>query len=76
MYEGDLAERAFGQTQPVTCSSGGATDLTVQTSFASAFLLVVPRSASYEGSYGTSSDGRERPASEAACRPQAIAPCP
>lgn len=53
----------------LVCSTGGATSITVSPgSGASHYYVVVPLSATEEGSYGVDSTGAERPPSAAPCR--------
>lgn len=40
------------------------------------YYLVVPLGATREGSYGTDSEGLERPQGVTACLPQQVAACP
>lgn len=73
VYEGVLGD--FASHVSRACSTGEATLLTLTPSAASAFYLVVPHNASAEGSYGTDSQGAERPQSASACFEQATATC-
>lgn len=74
VYEGSLG--APRSKSPRLCSTGGATSATITSSPGGRFFLVVPRSASAEGSYGHTSDGAERPPDSGACLPQSITACP
>lgn len=75
IYEGVLGN--FSSHMPRTCTTGGATALTIAAGAGDAYYLVVPRNIGNEGSYGKNSGGAERPASLAACVPRDIAPsCP
>jgi len=61
----------------IVCSTAGALSYTITPAAFSAYYLIVPLSASAEGSYGVDSTGAERPVSLEACRPaQALAACP
>jgi len=75
VYEGVLGD--FTSHVPRLCSTGGATAATLTPASGNRYYLVVPLSPDgVEGSYGTTSAGQERPASAAACRPQAVGACP
>lgn len=74
IYEGLLGDPR--SKLPVRCSTGGATIARITPSSGARFYLVVPRTASVEGSYGHTSAGLERPPDAGACLPQSIAVCP
>ena len=74
IYEGSLG--AFYSHTSRFCSTDGATTTTFTPNAGSTYYLVVPRNASWEGSYGTDSAGVERPPAAAACLPQLIGTCP
>jgi hypothetical protein len=77
VYEGTLGN--FTSHLPMNCSTAGAlaTTVTPAAGPGNRYYLIVPRSASYEGSYGTSSAGAEIPPSSARCRiSQDLAVCP
>lgn len=74
VYEGTLSN--FAGHLPRACSTSGALTLTLTPVAGDTYYLVVPRSGSREGSYGTDSDGAERPPSGSACLAQAIEACP
>ncbi len=61
-----------------TCSTQNATSFTLTPSGGNRYYLVVARNATNEGSYGTDSNGVERPPAIGilACLPQVIAVCP
>jgi len=73
VYEGTLG--SFTTHQSVVCSTGGATSATIAPSPGDGYYLVVPRTASKEGSYGRRSGGTERPAAVSACVPQQPSGC-
>jgi len=73
VYEGTLG--SFTTHQSVVCSTGGATSATIAPSPGDGYYLVVPRTASKEGSYGRRSGGTERPAAASACVPQQPSGC-
>ena len=73
VYRGVLGD--YDSHLPMTCSTGGATALTIPATGSSAYYLVVPRNPLQEGSYGTASNGTPRPPSTNPCLPQSIAPC-
>jgi hypothetical protein len=68
VYEGSLG--SFTTHHSVVCSTSGATSATIGAAPGNAYYLVVPRTASKEGSYGRRSGGAERPAATSACVPQ------
>lgn len=73
VYEGALG--SFTTHHSVVCSTSGATSATIAASPGDAYYLVVPRTASKEGSYGRRSGGTERPAAASACVPQQPSGC-
>ena len=73
VYEGTLG--SFTTHQSVVCSTGGATSATIAPTPGDGYYLVVPRTASKEGSYGRRSGGTERPAAASACVPQQPSGC-
>ena len=74
VYEGLLG--SFTSHAPRLCSTGGATSVALTPGSASHYYLVVPLSpAGAEGSYGTASDGNQRPPSATSCQPQAFTGC-
>ncbi len=76
IYEGLLGD--FTTHVARSCSTLSATSFTLTPSGGNRYYLVVPRNATNEGSYGTDSNGVERPQAIGigACLPQAIAACP
>ena len=74
VYEGTLGD--FTSHDELTCSTAGLTTLTFSPAGGNTYYLVVPRSAYGEGSYGSRSDGSERPQGISACLSQALASCP
>jgi hypothetical protein len=73
VYQGFLGD--FAVHNSLTCSTGGLTEVTISPNLGSRYYLVVPTSTTSEGSYGTRSDGTERPPGTPACLPQAIGEC-
>jgi hypothetical protein len=73
IYEGTLGDLA--SALPRACSTSGLPWGSISTPPGDRFFLVVPRSESFEGSYGEGSDGLERPPSAAACAPQLLGGC-
>jgi len=73
IYEGTLG--SFTTHHSVACSTSGATAATIAAPAGNAYYLVVPRTASKEGSYGRSGGGTERPAAVSACVPQQPSGC-
>ena len=71
IYEGVQGE--FASHTSKLCSTLGATSTTFLPATDSSYYLVVPRNADREGSYGTDSNGVERPQGAAACLGQAAA---
>ncbi len=75
VYDGVLT--VLDDTNPVQCSTGGATSTTLTPAAGDRFYLVVANDgAGAEGSYGRRSDDSERPVSASACFPQSIGACP
>ncbi len=75
IYEGELG--SFESHIPIDCSVPG-TSHTLEPLSDDRYYLVVPNSERFgiEGSYGTTSDGSERPASTLACRTHVPHACP
>ncbi len=73
IYEGTLG--SFTSHASRYCTTEGETTRTFTPPLASAYYLVVPRNDVREGSYGTQSDGDERPIGLNACRPRQAAAC-
>jgi len=62
---------------PHTCTTGGATRITLTPEEGSWYYIAVPLNPDAEGSYGNDSTGTQRPASTTHCRPKVvIEPCP
>jgi hypothetical protein len=74
VYEGTIG--LFYSHTPKSCSTGGTTASTIAPAAGSTYYLVVPLNPTREGSYGTRSNGGERPAGLSACLPSAAAECP
>lgn len=74
IYEGALG--SFESHEPLLCSTGGSTSATILSTTGSRYYLVVPRNVAREGSFGTRSDGSERPAGPSPCFFQLIDSCP
>ena len=73
VYVGSLGD--FDSHLPESCSTAGALERLLPPPIGDVYFLVVPANTFAEGSYGRASDGRQRPASTAACRPTAAASC-
>ena len=73
IYEGTLGD--FTSHTSLFCSTAGATTKTFTPLAGSAYYLVVPLSATLEGSYGTTSEDSERSVGDDACLPQQIGTC-
>ena len=73
IYEGTVSD--FESHTPVVCSTVGDTTLTFTPAAQSTYYVVVPRSPTQEGSYGTDSDGNERPQGFVLCLVQEIGEC-
>ena len=67
IYEGTIGD--YTSHLPVTCSTGGLTSRTITPGGGSTYYLIVPRNLAGEGSYGTRSDGTQRPRSINPCLP-------
>lgn len=74
VMEGPLG--AWTDHLPVTCSTGGATTASLTPGGGRRYYLVVPLSATAEGSYGVDATGAERPPSSTPCRSGREAACP
>jgi hypothetical protein len=74
VYEGLLGN--FTSHAPRLCGTGGATSATLTPASGNRYYLVVPLSPDgAEGSYGTGSNGIQRPPSATGCRPQVFTGC-
>jgi von Willebrand factor type A domain len=73
VYAGRLGD--FDSHMPLTCSTGGATEATVEADPVSTYYLVVPNTGFVEGSYGAGTSGDERAPSTAACLPRHVETC-
>jgi hypothetical protein len=75
VYVGDLIP-PFDQHLPMLCSTSTNTfSPSFSEPSSSAYFLIVPASATDEGSYGLDSTGNERPISPSPCLPQDLASC-
>lgn len=74
VYEGTLG--SFASHVPALCSTSGSTTATITPAVLRGYYLVVPRTATDEGSYGKRTGGIERPPSAFACFPQRLTACP
>lgn len=74
IYEGDLG--VFYSHAAKLCTTGGATTATITPGTSSRYFVVVPRSATNEGSYGRDGSGVERPPAIATCKTPATPACP
>jgi hypothetical protein len=70
VYEGVIG--SFTTPAPILCSTGGHTSVAITPRGVNTFYIVVPRNSLVEGSYGTRSDGTERPPSPVACLEQTL----
>ncbi len=76
VYEGTLPIPGAYNHVARDCSLGNVPGATITPQAAGSYCLVVPETATAEGSYGTSSAGAERPQGAGACHPQSLAACP
>jgi hypothetical protein len=78
IYEGEIGAwySHISAACGTICSTGGATSATFAAAAGDHYYLVVPRDNIVEGSYGSDSDGLERPASTAPCVGQSLGSCP
>jgi subtilase family protein len=74
IYEGTIGD--YTSHTKKLCTTGGSLGVTLTTDFGSHYYLVVPRNASFEGSYGHNSSGIERPAGVVTCSARMIGACP
>ena len=73
IYEGELGD--FTTHESRYCSTGGETTRTFTPLAGDTYYIVVPMNPTREGSYGTDSNGLERPAGVGNCLPQQIGTC-
>jgi hypothetical protein len=73
LYTGTLGN--FASHVPQTCSTAGATTTTFTPPAGATYYLVGPTNGVEEGSYGTDSNGLERPQGAGACLPRSIVSC-
>jgi hypothetical protein len=73
VYESESPD--MRNARPLTCTTAGARSMVLDPPEGNIFYLVVPRSASNEGSWGHRSDGSPRPQSPSACLPQLLSTC-
>jgi len=66
VYEGTLG--SWSSHQSLACTTGGAQSATVTPSSGDRYYLIVPLSATQEGSYGTRTGGAEIPQSSSPCK--------
>jgi hypothetical protein len=74
VYRGTLG--GFTTHTPMTCSTGGATTVTISPGAGNRYYLVVPLNDTQEGSYGRDGTGAERQPSASPCRPEQAIACP
>jgi hypothetical protein len=70
VYAGPIG--SFTDHDLVTCATGGLTAATITPDAGDLYYLVVPLNAGFEGSYGTTSSGAQRPPASPACHPQSL----
>ena len=68
VYQGTLGD--FIHHAPVRCGTEGATEAVISPAPGDKYYLVVPFDGDYEASYGTNSDGTERPDGQLTCAPE------
>jgi hypothetical protein len=73
VYEGALG--SYTSYASLFCSTAGTTTKTFAPAATSRFYLLVPRTASVEGSYGSGAGGAERPVGAGACLPRELGGC-
>ena len=73
VYEGPVGD--FESHEPILCSTTGVTSALITAGSGDRYYLVVPLSASREGSYGTDDDGHQRPVGLSTCFDQSVAAC-
>jgi hypothetical protein len=74
VYRGTIG--SFTTPSSLSCSTAGANAYLAATTPSNSFFLVVPQTATDEGSYGVTSWGAERPPAAAACHAQTLGDCP
>jgi len=73
VYEGSIG--SFAGHAPRACSTAGALSFAFAPAAGATYYLVVPVNADREGSYGTDTNGNERPQGASACAPQTVHAC-
>ncbi len=73
VYEGSIGD--FGSHMSVICSADGGTTTTITPAAGNTYYIVGPRGPTREGSYGTDSQGNERPQAIGPCSAQVVGPC-
>lgn len=74
VYRGTLGN--FTSYTSLTCTTAGMNSYTAAGSAGNNFYLVVPATATNEGSYGRTNTGAERPPAAAPCKAQSLGECP
>ena len=75
IYEGTLG--VWDSHRRLDCSdAGGDLQEDIEPGTGNRYYFVVPRGGGYEGSYGTDSDGNERPVGFATCASSQLLGCP
>ena len=74
IYRGTLPWTGYNHAS-VSCSTGGATSLTILSEIDSYYFLVTAQYGGGEGSYGLKSDNTQRPAASSPCFPLQIGTC-
>ena len=72
-HRGTLGD--FTSHAPIFCTTGAQTSITFIPSAGSTYYLVVPRTATFEGSYGTDGAGAQRPQGVSSCLQQTLGAC-
>jgi hypothetical protein len=74
VYQGDLD--VLGVHAPITCSTDGVSSYLADSPTGDAYFLITPHNGIVGGSYGTTSEGGQRPQGTPACLPRYTTECP
>jgi hypothetical protein len=74
VYEGEIGD--FTSHEQRMCSTSSALTATLTPDEGNRYYLVVPHNGTSEGSYGSDSEGAERPQGGSSCRARTLGTCP
>ncbi len=73
VYEGPIGD--FTEHEPRFCTTGGVAEKNLTPNSGAAYFLIAPNNGIREGSYGTDSDGAQRPPSDNFCLEPGVGAC-